>query len=107
MLIFEKKTYKEFLQSNEKISTNILADRLKKLVEQDVATKTVHPDNRLVFVYELTERGKALNRLLWKWLSGAMLFCLKRLLLRIWRKNGDVWVRILLQQVAESRTYNW
>lgn len=61
MLIFEKKTYKDFLESDEKISTNILADRLKKLVEQGVATKSVHPDNRLVFVYELTERGKSLE----------------------------------------------
>ena len=55
-----KKSYTEFLQSDEKISTNILADRLKKLEESGIVNKEVATDNRSKLIYALTERGKEL-----------------------------------------------
>lgn len=64
MLIFGKKTYKEFSQSQEGIATNILASRLKKLVEQGVVSKTRAERNKRVFVYELTEKGRSLEPIL-------------------------------------------
>lgn len=55
-----KRTYNEFLQSDEKISTNILADRLRKLEEHEIVTKTVAADNRSKLIYSLTTKGKDL-----------------------------------------------
>jgi len=55
-----KRAYNEFLQSDEKISTNILADRLRKLEEHEIVTKAVDPDNRSKSIYSLTARGKDL-----------------------------------------------
>lgn len=55
-----KKSYMEFLQSDEKISTNILADRLKRLEEHGIVNKEVAMDNRSKLIYALTEQGKAL-----------------------------------------------
>ncbi len=60
-LMFKEKTYYgDFLSSNEKMSTNILADRLKRLEERDLVTKTVDENNRAKSIYALTEKGKDL-----------------------------------------------
>jgi len=57
-MIFEgKSSYSEFLQADEKIATNILADRLVSLVESGFVTKAVMPDNKSKFVYSLTEKA--------------------------------------------------
>ena len=60
-MIFDGKTaYGEFLQSDEKIATNILADRLSVLYCQGLIDKKVAPDKRSKFLYSLTEKGIAL-----------------------------------------------
>jgi DNA-binding HxlR family transcriptional regulator len=55
-----KRHYSDFLASDEKISTNILADRLQKLDENGVVTKSTDPDNASKFIYSLTGKGQAL-----------------------------------------------
>lgn len=55
-----KRSYSEFLQSDEKIATNILADRLKKLEDNGVVEKNVASDNRSKLIYTLTDKGKDL-----------------------------------------------
>jgi DNA-binding HxlR family transcriptional regulator len=55
-----KRYYSDFLSSNEKMSTNILADRLKRLEQLGMATKTADESNRSKSVYSLTEKGKDL-----------------------------------------------
>ncbi len=55
-----KRYYSDFLTSDEKISTNILADRLQKLDNNGVITKSTDPDNASKFIYSLTEKGLAL-----------------------------------------------
>lgn len=52
-----KKYYGDFLQSEEKISTNILADRLTKLEDQGFVSKSVDNENRSKFIYSLTPKG--------------------------------------------------
>lgn len=52
-----KQTFGEFLESDEKISTNILADRLKRLEQHEIIEKTVAPDNRSSLLYSLTSKG--------------------------------------------------
>lgn len=52
-----KKTYGEFLQSDEKIATNILADRLLTLEETGLVEKKAFPGNRAKNLYQLTPKG--------------------------------------------------
>lgn len=55
-----KSSYTEFLQSDEKIATNILAVRLKKLEENGIVKKSIAPNNRSKSIYSLTDKGKDL-----------------------------------------------
>jgi DNA-binding HxlR family transcriptional regulator len=59
-----KSRYEEFLASPEKISTNILANRLKKLEEHGLITKTQYGGHSLRMKYQLTKRGKSLGKIL-------------------------------------------
>ena len=52
-----KKTYGEFLQSEEKIATNILADRLLVLEKTGIVEKKAFPGNRVKNLYQLTPKG--------------------------------------------------
>ena len=55
-----KRHFREFLQSQEGISSNILADRLGALVEQGIVTKVDDPSHQQKALYSLTEMGIAL-----------------------------------------------
>mgnify|MGYP002335613476 CR=1 FL=1 len=60
-LIFEnKKFYSDFLNSKEKIATNILSDRLKKLEQNGVIESKVYEKLKTKKEYNLTEKGKHL-----------------------------------------------
>jgi DNA-binding HxlR family transcriptional regulator len=52
-----KKTYGEFLQSEEKIATNILADRLVLLEKTGLVEKKAFPGNKVKNLYQLTPKG--------------------------------------------------
>lgn len=64
ILFKRKRHYGEFLNSPEKISTNILASRLTKLEAEGVIVKTRDTQNLSRFVYSLTGKGKDLLPLL-------------------------------------------
>lgn len=55
-----KRFYKEFLISNEKIATNILADRLKRLESNELIESRVYPNLKTQKEYRLTEKGQDL-----------------------------------------------
>lgn len=55
-----KNTYNEFLKSNEKIATNVLADRLSMLEKSDIITKEEHPESKAKIYYKLTKKGISL-----------------------------------------------
>lgn len=61
MLIEDKKTFKDFTESDEAIATNILSSKLKCLEELGIITKTQLPDNKKTNLYLLTEKGLALT----------------------------------------------
>jgi len=61
-----KKTYGEFLKSEEGIATNILAARLVTLEEQGILTKTPNPDDARKDLYVLTQKGLDLIPLLFE-----------------------------------------
>lgn len=52
-----KKTYSEFLEADEGISTNILVDRLKHLEAEGIIAKSRDPENHRRFLYTLTPKG--------------------------------------------------
>lgn len=52
-----KNTYNEFLKSEEKIATNILADRLSLLEWAEIITKEEHPESKAKIFYRLTNKG--------------------------------------------------
>ena len=65
-----KKTYGEFLKSEERIATNVLASRLAFLEEQGILSKAPSTDDGRKDFYTLTEKGLdlipiVLNIVLW------------------------------------------
>lgn len=57
-LIFSKQcTYGDFLKSDEKIATNILASRLQMLETNGIITKQDHPESKAKVLYKLTRKG--------------------------------------------------
>lgn len=52
-----KMSYSEFLESEEKIATNILANRLNVLVAENILSKRVSQANKSKYIYSLTEKG--------------------------------------------------
>ncbi|MDX2505262.1 MAG: helix-turn-helix domain-containing protein [Gammaproteobacteria bacterium] len=59
-LFFGKTIYSEFQNSPEKIPTNILAERLKRLEAADIITKSSYQLRPVRYAYQLTEKGEAL-----------------------------------------------
>jgi DNA-binding HxlR family transcriptional regulator len=57
IILSGKNTYNEFLKSEEKIATNILADRLSMLEWAEILIKEEHPDSKAKFFYRLTSKG--------------------------------------------------
>lgn len=55
-----KRHFRELLQSDEHISSNILADRLARLVDNGLLTKSDDPTHKQKAIYSLTEKGIAL-----------------------------------------------
>jgi DNA-binding HxlR family transcriptional regulator len=60
MIFANKSSFGEFLQSEEKIATNILADRLSVLESQGFVTKYVASDKKSKYTYSLTKKGISL-----------------------------------------------
>lgn len=80
-LILGKSRYNEFAESPEGISTNILADRLKRLEHIGVVRRFPYCHKPTRYQYELTEKGKDLipvleSMSLWadKYLPGSRVF---------------------------------
>jgi DNA-binding HxlR family transcriptional regulator len=52
-----KRHFREMLQSDEHIASNILADRLGMLVEEGIVTRENDPTHKQKAIYSLTEMG--------------------------------------------------
>jgi len=57
MMLRGFRTYKEFMECYEGIATNILADRLKKLVAYEIITAAPDPSDGRKLIYSLTAKG--------------------------------------------------
>src|SRR5258707_4909156 len=56
MMLRGSRTYKEFLESYERIATNILADRLRKLIAYGIITTESDPSDGRKRIYLLTSK---------------------------------------------------
>jgi len=63
-LFFERRTFADFAGSPEHIPTNLLADRLKKLVKLGLLAKKPYQDKPPRYEYIPTESGQKLEPLL-------------------------------------------
>ncbi len=64
ILFFDKARFDEFLDSPEKIASNVLTDRLHKLEEAGLITKAPYSNHRLRMSYTATTKGKSLTPIL-------------------------------------------
>ncbi len=60
MMFAGKRHFREFLRSEEGISSNILADRLGRLFEEGMVTKAPDPTHKRKAIYSLTGKSIAL-----------------------------------------------
>jgi DNA-binding HxlR family transcriptional regulator len=60
MMFAGKRHFREFLRSEEGISSNILADRIRRLSEEEMITKAPDPTHKQKAIYSLTEKSIAL-----------------------------------------------
>lgn len=64
-LLFKGKVrYGDFLEAEEGISTNILADRLRTLQDHGLIDKQTDPEHGSKFIYSVTEKGRDLEPML-------------------------------------------
>src|SRR5579862_2272857 len=63
-LLFGRTRFKDFTASPEGIPTNILAERLERLLAQGVAEQIPAEDGTKRLAYRLTEKGEALGPVL-------------------------------------------
>lgn len=61
---FGKRTYGEFADSPERIPTNILADRLKRLEEAGIIVRSAYQERPVRYEYTLTDKGRELGEVL-------------------------------------------
>lgn len=63
-LLHGKSTYGELAHSPERIPTNLLADRLKRLESAGIVTSTPYQERPVRYAYTLTPKGSALGEVL-------------------------------------------
>jgi len=63
-ILHGKRTYSELLDSPERIPTNILADRLKRLEEAGIIASSPYQERPVRYAYALTGKGAALGDVL-------------------------------------------
>jgi len=57
MMLRGSRTYKEFLACDEGIATNVLADRLRRLIDYGILTTHPDPSDGRKQIYRLTAKG--------------------------------------------------
>jgi len=60
MMLLDYRSFKQFLNSHERIATNILADRLKRLQHYDIIASSPDPTDGRKLIYSLTKKGQDL-----------------------------------------------
>lgn len=66
-MLLDKSRYGEFLESPESIPTNILIDRLERLLGAGVIEKEPYQERPVRFAYKLTDKGRDLGPIVFEY----------------------------------------
>jgi len=105
MMLRGFRTYKEFLESYEKIATNILADRLRKLIAHGIITTERDPSDGRKLIYSLTPKGIDLAPVLTEmvlWAAGHE-HTDNQALVRQIQKDKEQFLAAVRQRLTETR----
>jgi DNA-binding HxlR family transcriptional regulator len=99
-------TYGDFLKSEEKIATNILATRLQNLEQSGFIQKHPHPNSKAKVLYTLTEKGIDLLPILveihlWTEKYGELPQAVQTLLIDV-KKNKDLFIKTTTEQLKKN-----
>jgi DNA-binding HxlR family transcriptional regulator len=106
MMLRGFRTYKEFLGSYERIATNILADRLQKLMAHGIITTGRDPSDGRKLIYSLTPKGIALAPVLTEMVLWAAAHedTANQALVRLMQKDKPKFLAGIRQRWAEKTT---
>jgi DNA-binding HxlR family transcriptional regulator len=91
IIFWGKKTYGDFLKSDERIATNILADRLAFLEKEGIITKTPDATDKRKDIYRVTEKGLDLIPMLLEMIS--------------WSAKNECWHALEPKGVPEQKRF--
>jgi DNA-binding HxlR family transcriptional regulator len=106
MMLRGFRSYKEFLESHERIATNILADRLRKLEAYGIISAKPDPSDGRKLIYLLTPKGIDLAPVLTEMVLWAAAHeeTGNQPLVRKLRKDKDKFMAAVRQRWAEKRS---
>src|SRR5882672_11230684 len=104
MMLRGARSYKEFLACAEGIATNILADRLQRLVRHGIITTASDPADGRRLIYRLTPKGIDLAPVLTEMVLWAAAHedTANQALVRKMRKNKERFISTVRQRWAET-----
>ena len=104
MMLRGFRTYKEFLQSYERIATNILADRLQKLMAHGIITMGRDSSDGRKLIYSLTPKGIDLAPVLTEMVLWAAAHedTANQALVREMRKDKEQFLSVIRQRWAQT-----
>src|SRR3984893_10026845 len=104
MMLRGFRTYKEFLGSYERIATNILADRLQKLIAHGIITNGTDPSDGHKLIYSLTPKGIDLAPVLTEMVLWAAAHedTGNQALVRQMQKDKDKFISVIRQRWADT-----
>ena len=104
MMLRGFRRYKEFLGSYERIATNILADRLQKLIAHGIITNGPDPSDGRKLIYSLTPKGIDLAPVLTEMVLWAAAHedTGNQALVRQMQKDKDKFISAIRQRWAEA-----
>jgi DNA-binding HxlR family transcriptional regulator len=104
MMLRGFRTYKEFLGSYERIATNILADRLRKLIAHGIITTGRDSSDGRKLIYSLTPKGIDLAPVLTEMVLWAAAHenTANQALVREMRKDKEKFISAIRQRWAET-----
>ena len=104
MMLRGFKTYKQFLECYEGIATNILADRLRKLVAYGIINTRPDPSDRRKVIYRLTPKGIDLAPVLTEMVLWAAAHedTGNQALVQLMRKDKDRFVAEVRERLAKT-----
>jgi DNA-binding HxlR family transcriptional regulator len=74
-LFFGRTHFNEFLESNPSLSGKVLSERLKELIENGIIEKKVLNSFPISVEYNLTKKGRALNKVIYELAIFALTTC--------------------------------